>query len=166
VVDLRALLIGIGMPEYTLDPSNKMDDRNPLQIVCGTYARDAVTNAHPSLLIVLVPLILDHRSRFNDDIPHIMRLNYKTALFGMMILLRIWMDDNEARVLGYAQRKQKDRPVLFWSATMIATLASNAVAEATFISKAARVTYRIRERARLGAAKTLLGLSRQTQAEI
>jgi hypothetical protein len=58
-----------------------------------------------------------------------MRLNYKTVLFGMMIPLRIWMDDIEARVLGWPQRKLKARPVLFWSATMMAKFASNAVAE-------------------------------------
>jgi hypothetical protein len=51
VVDLRALLLGIGMPAYTLDPSNKMDDKNPLHIVRGTYARNAVTNGHPSLFV-------------------------------------------------------------------------------------------------------------------
>jgi hypothetical protein len=109
------------------------------------------------------------RSLDSWDIPHIMRLNYKTVLFGM-ILLPIWMDDNEARVFGYEQRKQKDRPVLFRNATMIAKFASNAVAEATFISKAARVAMS-GDVSYLGACTTqccenLFEASRERQAAI
>jgi hypothetical protein len=133
--------------------SNKMDDKNPLAIVRGSYAMDAGGLGNQPLLIVFVPLILDHRSRLDDDIPYIMRVNYKTVLFGMMILLRIWGVGDEARQLGYVQRKHKDRAVLFWSDSMISKFASNAVAEATFINEVAKAAAS-GEVSYLGAATT------------
>jgi hypothetical protein len=104
----------------------------PEHFVNHVYVREAFEKGHPEFLVVLVPFILDSRSR-RDALSRRERLNMKTLAACMLLLQLLWQETPEAADLGYSEKRGARHCALLWSSDLCYKIISNAFNESLFI---------------------------------
>jgi hypothetical protein len=84
--NFREMGLRVGIPEAILDESNKMDDHLPVHIARRVYLREAINAGAPGLIGILALLAGDIRSRLDDGLTRVDRLNLKSIGFGMVLM--------------------------------------------------------------------------------